>query len=295
MAEAAETLNRQRQKTGRTIDLRNPVVQEGVQNLPRWRDHTLLAIRQRRDLRDLLPRGKSAHNVSFATAELRTPSGNLERITVAIKPFDKPRKALADAVANGWVLERGFNTTDPICVILDEQGSYVVTPAKRGVQSLDTEPWHQFMSTSDSTIEDHFRHRLSQVGSLLANLNFRGIDQADSQLRNYWITPTGDIEPIDWESTTIVDDPPTSDQLLSISISTLRPLFGNMTISNGSPAIFRGPVETRWRLFEEYVVGPYRKTMDNLVVASGLLDNNENLLEAVTSIRDKLRSRLGLG
>jgi hypothetical protein len=293
VSEAAEALQRQKQKPRRILDLDDPILLEGIHLLPRWEGHDLLRIRQRRDSGDLLPRGKSAHDVSFAPADLRLPTG-MRTITVAIKGFDDPIKAIEDATANSRVLNRGFDTTDPICVIVNTPRSFIVTPAKEGVQSVDTEPWHQFLTNPDLRVTQHFERRLTQISEILANLNFRGIDQADSQLRNYWITPEGKMEPIDWESTNVVSDPPTPEELQTISVSTLRPLYGNLSLSNGSPAIFRGPLETKWDQFANYVVDPYLSRLEQLFIDSGYIDMDEKYLDVLTCLKETLKLRLGL-
>lgn len=153
--DAAEALLRQNRKV-QTINLEKPTVHEGLILLPNWEDFSITRLEQRRDTRDLRIRGKSAHNVSFGLANLRTPQG-LQLITVAVKPFNEDYKAIHDAVSNAYVLKREVSTTDPICVIIDQGKGFIITPVKEGVQPLDTEPWHEFQTTINPEVTKHFR------------------------------------------------------------------------------------------------------------------------------------------
>lgn len=301
--DAAEALARMHKKRRKVIDLEAPLnTSEGVHTLPNWAETDLIKIMPHRDYRVLFPRGISAHDVSFGLAELRTPTG-IKTVAVAIKPFNEkengPEKnannAMKDATANAWVLRRGFTTTDPIAVIRC-QDSFIVSPVKPGVQALDTEPWHQFATTDDLHVRDHFIGRLRQVGEILASLNFHGINQVDSQLRNYWKTPEGTMEPFDWESARIVGDPPSGDQLLQIGAETLRALLKNLEQGNKSQGansvpIIRGDTESIWDQFCLYVVEPYVGKLEDLFLESG----NDELLAKVTlnSVKSTLWNDLG--
>lgn len=305
--DAAESLGEVRKKPKRFIELgARPDTREGVHVLPNWKEVDLLAIRPNRDYRVLFTRGASAHNVSFGLADLRTPEG-LETVPVAIKSFNAKdsdpdkngAKAMRDAVANAWALKRGFSTTDPIAVI-HSTGSFIISPVRPGVQALDTEPWHQFETTQDLNIRNHFRRRLEQVGQILADLNFHGITHVDSQLRNYWITPDGKMEPFDWESAKISDDPPSAEKFLQISADTLRRLFENLQIGNKSPneedvtptPILRGGAKAVWNQFTDLVLNPYISRVEDLFLESG----NDELLMTVTqdAVSRALRAHLGI-
>ncbi len=299
---AADALERQHKKTRRIIELRTPpnskIEQDthpGIYIMPNWEGFDLLKIRPDRGYRVLFTRGASAHDVSFGLADLRTPKG-LETVAVAIKPFNTPkdgsdrnaRKAMEDAIANGWVLKRGFSTTDPIAVICDRD-SFIVTPVKKGVQALDTQPWHQFNTTDNLQIRDHFIQRLEQVALILAALNFRGITHVDSQLRNYWVTPDGTMEPFDWESARIAGgDPPTPEEFLKISAGSLKRLYENLKFGNKIPKqpaeskpipILRGDDKVVWGQFAQYVLEPYVRRLEDLLLDS----ENDQLLAAVTA------------
>lgn len=303
---AAEALAKQHKKSRRVIELEAPPdIHEGVHLMPNWREFDILRIREDRDYRVLFTRGVSAHDVSFGLADLRSPQG-LKTVPVAIKPFNNQEflpdknacKAMEDAIANGWVLQRGFTTTDPIAVIRADD-SFIVSPVKPGVQALDTEPWHQF-STGDLKAREHFIQRLEQVAKILAALNFSGINHVDSQLRNYWTTPDGTIEPFDWESAKVLGNPPTPEELLRIAASSLRPLYKNLELGNKAPKqpvgsnpipILRGDERVFWSQFSQYILEPYVQKLEDLFLGS----NNDELLGAVTAqtLTATLKEHLG--
>lgn len=304
--DAADALARVRKKPRREIKLGVlPDTREGVHVLPNWEGFDLLAIRAIRDYRVLFTRGASAHEVSFGLADLRAPDG-LETIPVAIKSFNAKdsnpdrngAKAMKDATSNAWVLKRGISTTDPIAVI-HSTGSFVISPVKPGVQAIDTEPWHQFETTQDLQVREHFRLRLQQVGEVIAILNFHGVAHIDSQLRNYWVTPEGKIEPFDWESAKIFEDPPSAEEFLKISALTLRRLYENLEIGNSSPnepdiiptPILRGGQRAIWNQFSQLIIEPYIQKLEDLFLESG----NDELLGAVTAqtVTTALKEQLG--
>lgn len=311
---AAEALERQHKKPRRIIDLGNPqtskIEQEthpGVYIMPNWEGFDLLKIRPGRDYRVAFTRGASAHDVSFGLVDLRRPDGLKTTIPVAIKPFNTPkdgsdrnaRKAMEDAIANGWVLKRGFSTTDPIAVICDRD-SFIVTPIKPGVQALDTQPWHQFSTTDDLRIREHFITRLEQVARILGDLGFHGIQHIDSQLRNYWVTPDGTLEPFDWESARIFSDSPKPEELLEISAGSLKRLYENLKFGNKIPKqsaeiklipILTGDERVVWDQFCQYVLEPYVRKLEDLFLESG----NDEFLTAVTTetISTRLKDHLG--
>lgn len=311
---AAEALARQHTKPRRIIELKTPPTPEmepdthpGVYIMPNWEGSDLLKIRPDRGYRVSYTRGASAHDVSFGLADLRKPEG-LTTVAVAIKPFEEPedgsdrnaRKAMKDAIANGWVLKRGFSTTDPIAVICDKY-SFIVTPVKEDVQALDTQPWHQFNTTHDMNIRNHFVNKLEQVAQILAALNFRGIKHIDSQLRNYWVTPDGTMEPFDWESARIAGgDPPTPEEFLEISAGSLKRLYENLEFGNKIPKqpaeskpipILRGGDKVVWGQFNQYILEPYVRRLEDLFLES----SSDELVDAVTAetIAGALKEHLG--
>ncbi len=203
--EVSLSLFSQREKQ-RDLNLGHSPSLEGVYLLPNWRGTRIIKLGQRRGVEDLWPRGSSAHNVVFCIAEVRDPHGKITNRNVAIKMFHRSKGAIKDATNNAVVLQRGFSTTNPIAVIVDEANSYVISPAVKGIQQLDTEPWHQF-STGTDVIRKHFIYRLQQIGEMLADLHAKGINHSDAQVKNFWVTINGEIQPFDWEAANVYHTP----------------------------------------------------------------------------------------
>lgn len=269
----------QRKKPQQVMSLENPQTREGIHLMPRWAACRLLRVGQRRGLKDLFPRGGSYHNVSFGIVELRKPDGTTILTSTAVKTFDAPGKALHDAAVNGIVLERSFSTTDPICVIAAQPKSYVISLARTGVQALDTEPWHQFSPTLPE-LQSHFQHRLQQVAETLAAMHLRGINHGDAKLRNYWATPQGTVEPFDWESARIFPDPPSSDDLCTISRDDLGSLWRSIQTSQSGVAFLRGSEQAKLNSFSQLVFQPYFKSLLAQVSQTG----DEKLFAALADL-----------
>lgn len=308
---AYEALTRQNKKPSKILEL-DPTVpngKEGIYYLPGYENFEIVKVGQSRNTADKFTRGTSAHNVAFALAQIRT--GNETRIiNVAVKPFlkeDTPQedqdanqgdeKARKEAVINGIILERGFKTTSPICVILDRGDGFIITPVRKGVQSLDTDLWAQFIGGPEE-VRNHFIDRLRRVAVVDANLNAHGINHADGALRNFWSTPAGEIEAFDWESASVTTNPPAPDKLVQISVSTLRPLYRSIAKAddpkdtNPTVAILRGPKINRWHDFNTLVFSHYvTRLMEEIDTNESL---NDEYLDAIASIEDALREKIGV-
>lgn len=259
----------------RVMDPEHPDAKLGIHLLPNWRDSLLVKIQQRRGFSDLFPRGESAHDVSFGVAETIRPDGSKSTVRIAVKHFIDPIKALHDAAVNSIVLARGFSTTNPFCVVVDRADSFVITPVKEGVQSLDTERWARF-SQRDLMDNTHFIKRLQAITEILADLHLKGIQQGDVQLRNYWVTPQQTLEPIDWESSTVFDNPPSPEVLISISREDLLRFYASLKHESGMTV----------SQFRTYAFDPYYDKLET-IVTKGFLEGRfgDNMLSAVAHIR----------
>lgn len=293
ITEVTKAFKKQKEKPHRVIDLEYPDGRDGIHYLPGWESYELIAIGQRKGTQDLFPRGSSAHNVSFCTAEFRGPKGLPLDLPVAIKTFTSARNALEDAVANQYALDRGFNTTHPICVITNSQHSYVITQVRKDVQPLDTEPWHQFNSGSIE-VRQHFLSRLTGISELLANLHANGINHADPQVKNFWVTPEGEIETFDWEAARILDNPPTPEQLQKIAIQDLATLYKSLTGQFDTSPIpaFLGPRVVKWKQFKRHVFDVYVNEFGENLFGRGEL--TDELLETITSVEEPLKKSLNI-
>lgn len=267
---------------------------EGIFLLPNWSGSEILKVGQRRGIKDLWPRGSSAHDVTFCVAETRNSNGKIHNRHVAIKKFHRAASAIKDAVNNAVVLQRDFTTTNPIAVVIDGLTGYVITPAIQGVQPLDTEPWHQF-NIGTEPIRRHFIGRLQQTGKVLADLNSKGINHSDAQIKNFWVTVMGKMEPFDWEAAKIYPNPPGPQDLLAMGIDDLRTLYLSVTNQyqeSPIPALL-GSKKTQWLQFKDYILGPYGDRLMQTVQYSDQL-SEEELLNIILEIAENLKRQFNI-
>lgn len=296
VAEAAAALQQQREKPLRPLDPHQPSYNEGVYILPSWAEHRPIKLGQRRGVIDLQPRDNSAHGVVFGVAELRTlGKGAPVAVTVAIKPFTRSENAVKDAASNTIVLGRGFRTTNPICVVVDQGRGYIISPARTDIMPLGTEPWHQFLTGSER-VKRHFRGRLQQIGNLLADLNACGINHSDPQIKNFWVNNTGNIEPIDWEAARIFDNPPKPIDLLTAAVDDLRVIFGSLTqqYPEFQIPILTGSPTAQWSNFKSIIFGPYSERLMNHLYTQMHLNglSEDEILNVILEIEENLRLRI---
>lgn len=266
---------------------------EGIFMLPEWSQHQVIKIGQRRGVRDLIPRGNSAHEVCFCTAELRKPDGQLITKTIALKTFNDSTAAIKEAYINNEVLKRGFNSTRPVCVLIDQGRGYIITPARKDIMPLDTEPWHQF-SLGSSAVRNHFFGRLKQVSFLLADLHSRGINHSDAQIKNFWITSKGHLEAFDWEAGRLYPNPLNNQDLARITVDDLRVLFKSLTgqYKESYIPLFTDSSTVNWQLFKEYLYDDYSYHLMEQWQKMGLM--NEDLIESMLGAEEELKYELDI-
>lgn len=290
----AEAVFRHRERQ-HSFNPNHPPSNEGIFLLPNWNRSEILKVGQRRGLRDLWPRGSSAHDVTFCIAEIRNSNGKIHNRHVAIKTFHRASSAIKDAVNNAVVLRRGFTTTNPIAVVVDGLAGYVITPAIQGVQPLDTEPWHQF-NIGTEPIRTHFIGRLQQTGEVLADLNAKGVNHSDAQIKNFWVTEIGKMEPFDWEAARIYPDPPGPQDLLEMGIDDLRTLYLSVTNQyqeSPIPALL-GSKKTQWLQFKDYILGPYGDRLLQTFQYSNQL-SADDILNIILEIEENLKRQFNIG
>ena len=294
VAQAAQAFLRQREKQQKIINLEYPPKQDGIFLLPRWRKYNLVKIGQRKGPENLTTRGGSAHGVVFCTAEVRTPLGQISELNVALKPFQQARDATHEATMNALVLQRGFVSTDPICVVMDNEKGYVITSLRTNAITLDQEPWHR-IHLGDEVIVEFFNKRLRQIAELLAEYHAKGIHHSDTQLKNFWVVDTydeeGRIEGIDWEAAHISKIiPPPTDELLKMGSDDLRVLFnslnGNYTDSKFE--VFLGSPNYKWQEFYRTVYYPYESHLMKLI------PDSEDYLDSASQIVDNIKRELNI-
>ncbi len=210
-------------------------------------------------------RGDSAHGVFFADLQVvkRDKLGGVsrERTPVAVKRYDNPGSALVEFVNTLSVREKGIATVEPLCVVLNESQSSLVTRAKGEIRNLDGEPWQPFVS-ADADSQVLMGTRMKKMATLLADLHAQGIFHGDAQLKNFVITPDGSIELLDWESSSVFQNEGRTmafDTAISHGTKDLESLYGSLT---GVPEhlytpVLVGHLPDRWKQFREHVFDPY--------------------------------------
>lgn len=301
---ASEILHKQIQKPQKTFNIEHldTDLKGGVHILPNWEGYRIEALGQRTGGKDLLPRGSSAHDVAFCTAEVRTPEGLTTDIPIAIKTFENYQHATHDALVNAVVLQRGMRTTNPLAIMIEngdhkndsgKKRGFIITPARRDIQALDTEPWHQYNSGSIE-VREYFEQRLKQISESLADLNAIGITHGDPQVKNFWASNTGEVEPFDWESAKIYPNPPSPliiPEIASIDIETLYRSLTNQIGTSLIPA-FTGPIKSQWEQFRKVILEPYEDRL--LERLGGNEDSADQVIEAVGQIEHGLVTRFSV-
>lgn len=260
LKEANEALQRQYKKSHLILDLNQPPYNRpGIFLTPEFASCQVVRIGQRRGEEDWLTRGGSAHNVTFGVAEMRNTEGRIKSLNVAVKQFSKSESGLAEAVNNYTVLSRGFKTTLPIAIISDNgSGGYVMTLARKDTKSLDTEPWHQYQSGNSRT-RFYFEQLLYRASVILSSYNCSGIRHGDAQMKNFWVTPRGNVEAIDWEASTIYPNPLLIENFLTSSIDDLSTLFKSLSgeYEDFPTEVLVGTREKKWIQFNDLVLKNY--------------------------------------
>lgn len=305
---ASEALHKLIQKPQRSLYLENLATngKEGVYILPRWEGYKIEALGQRRSGRDLLPRGSSAHNVSFCTAELRTPQGTTIDMVVAVKTFNQGISAINDALINAIALQRGIPTSDPIAVIVEskkdtsnkrvepeKRRGFIVAKARKDIQALDTEPWHQF-ETGSPEVREYFTHRLMQISQSLADLHSVGITHGDPQIKNFWAVNTDEVEPFDWESARISSSTFEPERIAEIALSDLETLFRSLTnqIDTSPIPAIQGPAKSQWEQFKQLILDPYE---DELLNRLGKNESQaDQIIDSIYELERDLTNRLDI-
>lgn len=275
---ANEAASRQGNKDPQIIDPEQPlVVQDGLYLFPDFSDIRLNRVGQKRGEQDWFLRGGSAHNVTFGVAEIWTNNGQgLKVMRVAVKSFTKPEKALKEAVNTKQVLNRGFRTVYPIGVIADGELGFLITKARSDVQSLDKELWNQY-HTGRQEVRDYFESLLYKTAIVLADYHARGIRHSDTQMKNFWVTPRGNVEGIDWEASTIYPPNPTKDQFVVAAFDDLVTLFTSLSGENQDfdIEVLVGNRKMRWLQFCDLIFKPYKaRAFDNLL-RNGNIEDSE--------------------
>jgi len=149
---------------------------------------------------------RSAHQVAFGRLLKRredkeTGLGHL--MGVAIKPFDDHNTAYNEVLGAMRLRELGVPTYDPIGIFPSRSGHHVVLSHKSDtLQGLDRDTWvvGRKVTTGEEAINAERNTRtIKEIAGLLAWLHVHGVFHPDGQIKNWGITPLGQIGAFDME------------------------------------------------------------------------------------------------
>lgn len=151
---------------------------------------------------------RSAHGVSFGRLIGRRPTKDNRQGTllqVAFKPFDRSDKALQEMSGYLKLQEIGIETFDPVGVFPSEHfGNYIVVTKKRDdLMSLDRDTWvvgRQPTTKGEAEIAERNQQTVIDIGKTFARLHAHGVYHPDGQIKNFAVTPDGEIGVIDTEN-----------------------------------------------------------------------------------------------
>ncbi|KKQ10675.1 MAG: hypothetical protein US19_C0001G0013 [Candidatus Daviesbacteria bacterium GW2011_GWB1_36_5] len=280
---------------------------DGVFLAPEFSGRQVLRIGQRRGEQDWFVRGGSAHNVSFGIIEIRdSETGEVKLLNVAVKPFKQTAKGIIEIKNTLKVLDRGFKTVHPICFISEEDSGFLVSVARTDTKTLDSEPWSQF-HTGEFLAKTYFEQLIHRNAVLLADLHASGIRHSDPQLKNFWVTPRGNVEGIDWEASTVYPIPVSEESFLTASMDDLPTYFYSLCgISpredeqrSSSVEILVGTRDKRWQQFNDlflrfYSLRAFERLLDDFAIEGDRLIELFNDADNESQLQEMLKTNLGI-
>ncbi len=238
----------------------------------------------------------SAHGVFFATS-------NEERI--AVKQFSKKSEkgSPATPAVTEWVnmhlaADRGFGVFEPVALIPDAEGSYLITARKDGFEPLDNDASWGDVIANPSKHED-LVETIDMIGPTLADLHHKGGWHGDTQLKNWGIVEeTGELQLIDWEAATFLepsdmlgaDEFTHAERMQRLTERDLKVLLGSLVRSTEEKGVgmldkFDKPVV--WEYFKEFILTPYIDMRLELAEAAPAADQYA-LYDALAALEESL-------
>ncbi len=161
-------------------------------------------------LNKIIESKRSAHGVGFGSFRLIggiAAGASVERqsIPVAFKPFNGPEKALHEMYGYGVLRAMGIETFDPIGVFPARHGDHFVLAShkRNDLMSLDRDHWviggYVKDRESAETVERN-SEVVKGISEMLGYLHVHGVHHPDGQIKNWSVTPEGDIGVIDTEN-----------------------------------------------------------------------------------------------
>jgi hypothetical protein len=213
---------------------------------------------------------RSAHGVGFGSIALkgarRSTGGDGH---VALKPFaGSGMKALQELAGYDILRGLGVETFDPIGVFPARHGDHVIvmTTKRPDLQSMDRRDWVNaglVSSEADAELLEDNLEKIQLISEKLAFLHSHGVFHPDGQIKNWAITPEGEIGVIDTEnlSQRPLNDPDSANHAWADVEKLTRSLIFDNSIDEEQIfgiGLFAGmsPADTRKRI-EHGVLSPY--------------------------------------
>ncbi|MGB4759484.1 MAG: hypothetical protein WBP26_05510 [Candidatus Saccharimonadales bacterium] len=150
---------------------------------------------------------RSAHGVGFGRV-VHSQNGRRGLTTamdVALKPFTRGETAQREA--NGYLTLGGLaiETYEPVGIFPAKHGDHLValTKTRRDLDSLDRSEWvsgARIDSERSAEIAARNERNVSEIATVMAFLNAKGYFHPDGQIKNWAVTPEGNIGVIDTEN-----------------------------------------------------------------------------------------------
>lgn len=229
---------------------------------------------------------RSAHMVGFGTLIgcEKNYKGKNRKYSVAYKPFNNAQDALSEVKGYLTLEDLGVETYEPIGVYpsVNKEHYIVVTKKRSDLKSLDTDSWVVGRKVTDEAtneISQRNTERVKGIASLLAYIHSNGVFHPDGQIKNFAVTPEGEIGIIDTENLVKVEigEQSEADRAWYDIEKLVKSLIAN-TKDNQDATLFgvgmlHGmPLEDVRQCLEELVITPY---INSLLEELGSCDDGQ--------------------
>lgn len=150
---------------------------------------------------------RSAHGVSFGqfVGWLPTKSKFDSLLKVAIKPFNNPEDALREFTGYRLLGNLAVESFEPVGIFPAKEGSHFIsmTKTRKDLVSIDRDEWvvgRRVDSESTAEITERNTRTVQDVSRVLAYVHANGVFHPDGQVKNWAVTPEGNIGIIDTEN-----------------------------------------------------------------------------------------------
>lgn len=154
----------------------------------------------------VIEKQRSAHEIAFGRLLKRRvdkQSSLGHQMYVALKPFYDDRSALHEMLGGMRLASLGVPTYEPVGVFRAVSGnSLLLTKASDTLMGLDRDNWVQsrhVTSEQDAVDAERNNKTVRDIAGVMAWLHVNGVFHPDGQIKNWGVTPTGQIGVFDME------------------------------------------------------------------------------------------------